>query len=192
MFNWFRKPQMDPLSVSMTGAKLGDQLLLVGCSDPMLIAALAGKTGLTGRACAIDESADRAEEAARVAMREGVLIETASAPLHSLPFETASFNLAVLRDIVSAPDDERQLAVLREVVRVVRPGGRCMAINGTASPARGLGALFGSKSQIEESPAAKAIADAVRRAGFVAVRTLAERDGLIFVEGARREASART
>ena len=35
MFNkWFRPPALDPLSVSMSGVKLGDRVLVIGCSDP--------------------------------------------------------------------------------------------------------------------------------------------------------------
>ena len=46
MFNkWFRPAALDPLSVSMAGVKLGDRVLVIGCSDPLLIAALAAKAG---------------------------------------------------------------------------------------------------------------------------------------------------
>jgi hypothetical protein len=44
MMRWFRKPAGDPLAVSMSGLKLGDRLLVLGCSDPRLIAALAYAT----------------------------------------------------------------------------------------------------------------------------------------------------
>ena len=36
MFKWFRTTALDPLSVSMAGVKLGDRVLIVGCSDPPL------------------------------------------------------------------------------------------------------------------------------------------------------------
>jgi len=61
---WFRKPAGDPLAVSMSGLKLGDRLLMLGCADTALAAALAAKVGLTGRACVLDESADRVTAAA--------------------------------------------------------------------------------------------------------------------------------
>jgi cyclopropane fatty-acyl-phospholipid synthase-like methyltransferase len=43
----------------MVGVKLGDRLLQIGCGDGGLFAALAAKTGLTGRAAAIDPSLPR-------------------------------------------------------------------------------------------------------------------------------------
>ena len=71
MFKWFKSSTLDPLNVSMAGAKLGDRLIVVGCSDPQLIAALAGKTGLTGRAVAVDGSSQRVAEAGRISLAEG-------------------------------------------------------------------------------------------------------------------------
>ena len=52
------KSEGEPLAVSMAGIKLGDRLLVLGCGDPMLVAQLAVKTGLTGRAFAVDARAD--------------------------------------------------------------------------------------------------------------------------------------
>ena len=42
------------LAVSMVGIKLGNALLQLGCGDGGLLAALAAKVGLTGRAAAVD------------------------------------------------------------------------------------------------------------------------------------------
>ena len=66
------KTSTDPLSVSMAGVKLGDRVLVVGCSDPRLIATLAVKTGLTGRACAVDESATWRPMRGRVALQKAL------------------------------------------------------------------------------------------------------------------------
>jgi ubiquinone/menaquinone biosynthesis C-methylase UbiE len=190
-FNWFKPSALDPLGVSMTSVKLGNRLLVVGCGDPALIAALAAKAGLTGHACAVDESAERATQAGLVALREGVLLETKSAPLNALPFEAESFDLVVIRDVFSGDRDARATAVLHEAQRVVRSGGRCMVINTSAArPARGLAGIFGGRGRdhSEESAEAAALVSAVKAAGFLAVRTLAEREGLIFVEGSNRKA----
>ena len=135
MFKWFRQASIDPLSVSMAGAKLGDRVLVVGCGDARLIAALAAKAGLSGRACAVDESPERATEAARVALREGALVETSSSPPTALSFEAASFDLVVLRDALGKLESQRQMMVVQEASRVLRPGGRCMVIDTLASAA---------------------------------------------------------
>ena len=179
---WFRPAALDPLAVSMTGAKLGDRVLVVGCGDPRLIAALAAKAGLSGRTCAVDESPDVANEAGRVALKEGALIETSSAAIHALAFEGESFDLAVLRD-VGTHDRQSRAAAVQEAWRVLRPGGRCMVIDTLARG--GASAIFGAQSTPTASSATEAI-EVLKGQGFVAVRTLAERDGLRFVEAVKR------
>ena len=184
MFKWFRQTSLDPLSVSMTGVKLGDRVLVVGCSDPRLIAALAAKAGLSGRACAVDESPDRATEAARVALREGALVETSSSPPTALSFEAGSFDLVVLRDALSELESQFQMMVVQEALRVLRPGGRCMVIDTLA--AAGMASLFSSK-ETPKSPGDPApTIELLKKQGFVAVRMLAERDGLRFVEAIKK------
>jgi ubiquinone/menaquinone biosynthesis C-methylase UbiE len=180
MFKWFKPSTLDPLSVSMAGVKLADRVLVLGCSDPRFIAALAAKSGLTGRTLAIDERPGLAERAERVALAEGALIESATSPLTSLPLPDADFDLVVLRDVIKGIDRGRQSAVLSEAQRVLRPGGRCMVID--AAPRAG---LFGGQSA---GPAGDDVAAALTQVGFVAVRTLAEREGLLFIEAIKRNA----
>ena len=70
-----RRSTEEMLAVSMAGIKLGDRLLVVGCADPILIARLAVKTGLTGRALAVDEQekvVTAAAEIGRASCRERV------------------------------------------------------------------------------------------------------------------------
>jgi ubiquinone/menaquinone biosynthesis C-methylase UbiE len=178
MFKWFRASTLDPLTVSMAGIKLADRLVIVGCSDPRLIAALAAKSGLTGRICAVDPSADRVREAERVALAEGVLIEAASAPLSALPYDPDTFDIVILRNIVG---EQEVSAAIVEAYRVLRPGGRCMVINTTP---RAIAGIF--QRNVPESGGAQAVAAALTSQEFVAVRTLAEREGTVFVEAIKR------
>ena len=183
MFKWFKTSTLEPLSVSMAGAKLGDRVLIVGCSDPHLIAALAAKAGLTGRTVAVDESAEIANKAGVVALREGVLVETSQASPASLLFDDGSFDLVVLRDVLGrsshAPD-----GIAAEASRVLRAGGRCLVIDTTARG--GLAGIFGGQSSTPDS-GVDAVA-VLGRQGFVAARVLAERDGLRFAEAVKRNA----
>jgi hypothetical protein len=94
------KSSGESLPVSMAGIKLGDRLLVLGCGDVVRIAQLAVKTGLTGRACAIDEREALVAHAADIAAREGALIETFTAPWGALPFEPGSFDVAVIQDVL--------------------------------------------------------------------------------------------
>lgn len=167
----------------MSGVKLGDRLLVLGCSDTALIAALAGKAGLTGRACIADESAEMTTRAAAAVEREGALVESFTAPATSLPFDRDSFDVVVLRNFLPRLEAERRPPSIREVLRVVRPGGRCIAVDD--GPRGGIAGLFGGGGAAESYRTSGGTPPLLSAAGFRGVRTLAEREGLVFVEGVR-------
>jgi ubiquinone/menaquinone biosynthesis C-methylase UbiE len=182
---FFRKSPVPDLPTAMSGVKLGDRLLVLGCSNANVIASLAAKVGLTGRACAMDAAADRAAAAAAVAEREGVLIETATAPFNAIPYEPASFDLAVVQDLFGSIAPALRSGMLQEVHRVLRPGGRCLIMQ--TAGRRGIASLFGGGTlQEDEHDTAAAAVRALEMAGFVAVRKLAEQAGQVFVEGIKK------
>ena len=76
---------------------------------------------------------------------------------------------------------EDRVAAVRELLRVLRPGGRAIVIGAAARG--GLGALFTAPPRPPFDAAPSLEAD-----GFKQVRTLAERDGLVFVEGVKPKA----
>jgi ubiquinone/menaquinone biosynthesis C-methylase UbiE len=172
------------LVVRMVGVKMGDRLVQVGCAHGGRLAAVAAKVGLSGRAVAIVPDEPSAARAQKGAASEGVLIEIQTAPATRLPLDDGSFDLAVVDDtagLVGVLRAEDRVAAVRELARILRPGGRVMII-GTA-PRGGFGALV---SRAQSGPPFTASGDANRALeadGFVSVRTLAERDGLVFVEG---------
>jgi ubiquinone/menaquinone biosynthesis C-methylase UbiE len=173
------KSSLAPLIVGMTGVKMGDRIVQVGCADGARLAAVAAKVGLSGRAVAIvpdDASAARVQKGAA---SEGVLIEIQTAPPTRLPLDDASFDLAIVDDtngLLSQMSDADSGATLAEALRVLRPGGRAMVIGSLGG--RGLGALFGGGGAPTRDPR-----PALERGGFRFVRHLAEREGLSFVEG---------
>jgi ubiquinone/menaquinone biosynthesis C-methylase UbiE len=165
---WFRKAAArDALAVTMAGVKLGDRFLSVGMRDAKLIAALAAKAGLTGRACATDADPARVAGGAAAIEAEGALAEVVHAPWDTLPYEPGSFDVALVRDVFSTliPDEKTHCAA--GILRVLRGGGRVVVVE-----------------------AAKMNADALttplKSAGFAAVRVLAEAEGAIFVEGIKK------
>jgi SAM-dependent methyltransferase len=177
------KSSGEPLAVSMASIRLGDRLLVLGCSDAVLIARLAVKTGLTGRACAIDEREALVTRAAGIAAREGALIETFTAPWGTLPLERESFDVAVIHDVLAGMDANRRTGCVLDVQRVLRPGGRCLVID----PGR-RGGIAGFVQAPVLDPGYSAQGGAVRAlesGGFRAARVLAERQGLVFAEGVK-------
>jgi SAM-dependent methyltransferase len=179
---WFRKPAGDPLPVALAGLKLGDRLLMLGASDTVLAAALAGKVGLTGRACLLDESADRMRAASVAVEQEGALVESFTAPMSALPFEASAFDVVIARNVLPARPPEARAPMAAEVARVVRAGGRCIVIDDLHRG--GLGGLVGGQRGEDLAHGSMAVA-LLTAAGFRGVRTLAEREGFVFVEGVK-------
>ena len=181
LMNPFRRREDSfALVVGMTGVKMGDRLVQIGCADGVRLAAIASKVGLSGRAAAVVADAQTAAGVEKAASQAGVLIEVDVAPPAKLPMDDATFDLVIIDDgaglFTEMPPDQRA-ATVREAARVLRSGGRIMVIGATAR-AR-LGALLSrAPATISADPTAALQAD-----GFKTVRVLAERDGLIFYEG---------
>jgi ubiquinone/menaquinone biosynthesis C-methylase UbiE len=184
--------RQDPyaLVVSMTGVKMGDQLLQVGCADGGRLGAIASKVGLSGRAALVAPDEPSAKRGRKGAEAAGVLVDVDVAPPTRLPGENDSFDLAIVDDsggLLGTMRAEDRVASIRELARVLRPGGRVMIIG--AAPRGGFGALL---SRVQSGPPFAASGDAgkaLEADGFKSVRTLAEREGLVFVEGVKARQS---
>ena len=169
----------EPLVLAMTAVRMGDRLLVMGCTKPKIVAQLASRPGLTGRACAVDDSAEHTAQAADAAQKEGALLEVETAPVTSLPFESGAFDIVVINHLLFRLPEDRRPACVAEAARVLRAGGRCVVIQGGRQS--GLASLLWKPAM----PAAD-VEQLMTAAGFRAVHTLAEREGLAFIEGARR------
>lgn len=179
---WLKKSSSEPLTVSMSGVKLGDRALVVGAGDVKMLAGIAAKTGLTGRTCVVDEDEARTTAAVSAAERDGALVEGFTAPWTSLPFNDKVFDLAIVYDVLPELDGGARAGVLHQVLRVLRPGGRCLAID----RAPGALAALVSRRHVDATYAEQGgAARALESHGFRAVRTVAQREGLLFVEGVR-------
>jgi ubiquinone/menaquinone biosynthesis C-methylase UbiE len=177
--------RQDPylLVVSMTGVKLGDQLLQVGCAHGGRLGAVAAKVGLSGRAVLVAPDEASAGRARKGAAAAGVLVDIEVAPPTRLPAKSDEFDLAVVDDtagLLGTMRAEDRVAAIRELARVVRPGGRVLIIG--AGARGGLGALL---TRTQSGPPFVASGDAIKALeadGFRSARVLGEREGLAFVE----------
>jgi ubiquinone/menaquinone biosynthesis C-methylase UbiE len=166
----FRRSASEPLAVTMTGVKLGDRFLSVGLRDPKLIAALGVKAGLTGRACATDADTARASSGGATLEAEGALVEVVHAPWDALPYDAASFDVVLVRDVLSMLDTAAKARAASEALRVLRGGGRLIVVEST------------KRARVDPA----SLTSALTTAGFAAVRVLAEAEATIFVEGIKK------
>jgi hypothetical protein len=161
---------MDPLHVSMTGVRMGERFLQIGCDDKALLAGLAAKVGLSGSAAVAAFDAQSAARAMQIGSKVGALIDVQRVSDGSLPFDADSVDMIVVDDTGGAfqrQSGDMRVAYLRDARRIARAGGRIEIIEAEARPA-------GYDSARE-----------LTAAGFKPVRELAVRDGFRFTEGLR-------
>lgn len=167
-----RGPAMDPLQVSMTGVRMGERFLQIGCHDRALLSGLAAKVGLSGMAAVAAFDDDQAKRARGVGAKIGALIETHTIDGLTLPFDDDQFDMVVVDDTngaFGAIDEASRVAYLRDSKRTVRHGGRIEVIEGVAAA----------------RPAGYDALKDLTAAGFKPVRVLAETNGFRFLEGLR-------
>jgi SAM-dependent methyltransferase len=165
-----RSPSMDPLHVSMTGVRMGERFLQIGCHDKSLLAGLAAKVGLSGTSAVAALDEDDAKRARAIGAKVGALIEVHDiADGRAWPIEDAQFDMVVIDDIQDTFwGIENQREVLRNALRALRPGGRIEVVTVVKS----------AHVQVD-------FQQRLDEAGFKPVRILAERGRLRFVEGLR-------
>src|SRR5450432_2832607 len=95
---FLKKDNPHLLIVGMTGVKMGDAFVQVGCANGARLAAVAGKVGLSGRAALVAPDESSAARARKAAGDAGVLVEIEIAPPTRLPLADDEFDLAVVDD----------------------------------------------------------------------------------------------
>lgn len=167
-----RAQAMDPLQVSMTGVRMGERFLQIGCADRALLAGLASKVGLSGNAAVGALGESQAALAKSIGTNVGALIDISSVEAGKpWPFETAAFDLVVVDDTDdSFSGVERVGELLRHAHGSLRNGGRIEVV----TPVKTARAPLDYQKLLTE-------------AGFRPVRVLAESGRLRFVEGLRTD-----
>ena len=103
-----------------------DRVLDLGCGIGNILIALAERTDFIHPAAGVDVSPDLIRigerEIAKAGLRDRIGLEVA--PATRLPFEDGAFDVVLTSHVLKHLDDEALLTSFREVVRVLRPGGR--------------------------------------------------------------------
>jgi SAM-dependent methyltransferase len=181
MLPFFRKqPPQDPTIVAMTGVRLGQRVLIVAEHEPSIAQHLGARVGLTGRILALGADAAGAARLESHAQRQGVLIDTGVTML-PLPAENGSFDAALVDDRREREAGLRTDALLHDVLRILRPGGRVIVLRrGTG---RWTAGLFGRQP---DPPDVSPVTQALSAAGFHNPRFVGQREGMAFVEAYKR------
>lgn len=164
----------------MVAARPADAVLIFGAPGPAeaaLAAEIGVETGLNGRTIVVDVGAEARARVEAAAARAGALVEFEWAPVTMLPIDSATFDVAVINRQLASLDGQNRVACCAEALRVIKPAGRVVIIEGVRRP--GLFGLFQTK--IPGLPP-EDVQDALKRAGAKAVRLLADVDGVVYFE----------
>jgi ubiquinone/menaquinone biosynthesis C-methylase UbiE len=156
-------------AVELAGVSPGERVLDVGCG-PGRLAILAGAAvGAAGEARGIDpspemialarENAARAESGARFEL--GVI--------EALPYADGGFDVVLSTMMLHHLPDALKRRGFAEVRRVLRPGGRLLAIDFAASPGQGLDHVLSLLRLRRGWAHAERLREMLREAGFVGV-----------------------
>ena len=183
MFLRKSRVERDPLAVTMSGVRLGERALQIGEGDTRVMALIAARTGLTGKAVIVvldDEAATRVRRSIDDA---GALAEVGVVDQGVRP-EDGSFDVIVVHDVtrtIASPDNTIRSGWLQLSRRLLRGGGRIVTVE-AGSPV-GFRAWFGGSKKAEDAGESEA---ALTSGGYVRVRLLGDREGLRFVEGFKK------
>ena len=177
MAGWFRKGlSRHHTAIAMIGSKSGDQVLVVGASDPELAAEVALVTGLNGTTTVCDPDASARARVETAAREAGALVEFATGTPTSLPAADESQDVVVLMNAADTVADVDPALVLEHALRVLRPGGRLIVVDGARSSG-----FFRSAGGAARLPTQTILAR-LEQAGTRARRQLAEVDGVSYYE----------
>lgn len=134
-------------SIAVAELQPGERVLDVGCGPGSLTVPAATKVGKEGRAAGIDASPEMIEVATGKARKQGLEIDFRVAPIEALPFEDGEFDVVLSSLMLHHLPDDVKAQGLSEIVRVLKPGGRLVAIDltGGHSPVGHILNLFGHR-----------------------------------------------
>jgi ubiquinone/menaquinone biosynthesis C-methylase UbiE len=119
----------------------GDSVLDVGCGTGTLAIAAKKRLGPKGEVCGIDASPEMIARAGKKATRASVEVSFQNSLAESLPFSAARFDVVLSTVMLHHLPRKIRQRTLHEIRRVLKPGGRVLAVDWVGPAGEGEGLL---------------------------------------------------
>jgi len=129
LMSFGREPGIRRMTIELASIKEGERVLDVGCGTGTLAVAARRETGPTGEVHGIDPSAEMIEVARQKAAKAGVDARFQIAAIEELPFPDGHFDLVLSSLMLHHLPADVKRAGFAEVIRVLKPGGRFLAVD---------------------------------------------------------------
>jgi len=169
LLSFGRAPAIRRMTLEMADVKPGESVLDVGCGTGSLALAAKVAVGPEGSVRGIDASPEMIEQARRKAMKAGAEADFRVALIEELPFGEGEFDLVLSSFMLHHLPDGVKRKGLAEVRRVLKRGGRFLAVDfgGTSQSVTGhLLSIFG---HAHGQASLEALAPVLEEAGFTEV-----------------------
>lgn len=123
-------------ALDLASLRPGESVLDIGCGTGTLAIAAKQRVGTAGRVYGVDASPEMLARATRKAAKSGVGVVFQNGVVERLPFPDGQFDAVLSTVMLHHLGRKARQQCAREVRRVLRPGGRVLAVD-FAKPAQG-------------------------------------------------------
>jgi ubiquinone/menaquinone biosynthesis C-methylase UbiE len=171
-------------ALELAAIRPGEKVLDVGCGTGTLAIAARDVTGEAGEVHGIDPSPEMIEVAQKKAARSGRNVRFQAGVIEALPYPEGEFDLVLSTLMLHHLPEDLKKKGFAEVLRVLKPGGRFLAVDFGSSTHSFLGHLLAALGHRHGHVNAENLAAALRESGFEDVEAGSTGiDGLWFFRG---------
>lgn len=130
-------------ALSLAHLSAGESVVDIGCGTGTLAITAKRLVGSTGRVCGIDAAPEMIARARKKARNTSLEVDFTNALVESMPFPDGQFDVVLSTLMLHHLPGKLRVQCAAEVRRVLKPGGRLLAIDfGTAPGKKGIVAHF--------------------------------------------------